>query len=208
MLRAHRLEPVLPAVAVDVLRRHAGGREPVGPLPAELGAEAGALRLQALVERRDAQRPAGLVLLMGPGHGVVLAIGFERAGQHPAAVAVERPEAPDIHRPEIHGRLAGGDPFGERPAGAAGARDAEGVEAGADIEAGQLRRLAQDEVAVGGEGFRPVDEALDAGRLQGRHAGQRLGHQRLEMILVGVAAGRNGNPRGCRPSAQGIGFGS
>src|SRR5262249_51473655 len=143
VLRSDGLEPVLPTVAVDVLRCRAGRGEPVRPLPAELGAEAGAGSAQAFVERRDAQRPTALVLLMRPGHGVVLAIGLQRARQHPAPVAVELAEAPDVHGPEVHRRLAAGDPFGERPAGAAGTRDAEGIEAGADIEALQLRRLAQ-----------------------------------------------------------------
>ena len=41
-------------------------------------------------------------------------------------------EAADVDRPEVERRLAAGDPLGQRPAGAAGGRDAEGVEAGAD----------------------------------------------------------------------------
>ncbi len=51
VLFAHRLEPVRPAHRGHILRRHAIGREPVRPLPAELGAEHRAVPLQALVER-------------------------------------------------------------------------------------------------------------------------------------------------------------
>ena len=62
--------------------------------------------------------------------------------------------------------------------------DAEGVEAGADKDAAHLGRLAEDEVAVGREAFRPVDELLDARRLHGRHAAGGELEQRLEMIEV------------------------
>ena len=81
----------------------------------------------------------------------MLAVELERARAHPAVVAVRRAEAADVDRPEIERRLAGRDPLGERLAGAAARGDAEGVEAAADEEALQLRRLAEDEVAVGRE---------------------------------------------------------
>ena len=96
---------------------------------------------ELLVTVHRAGGPAGRVLLVRPGHGVVLGIGFERARPDPRPVAMHRPEAADVDRPEIEGRLAAGDPFGERAARAAGGGDAEGVEARADIEALQLRRL-------------------------------------------------------------------
>ena len=117
-------------------------------------------------------------------------------------------EAADVDRPEVVGRLALGDPFGERHAGAAAGGDAEGVEAGADEDAAHLRRLAEDEVAVGREALRAVDELLDAGRLQRRHAASGELDQRLEMVQVVVEqleleVGREG-----RPSAHGFGLGS
>ena len=59
-----------------------------------------------------------------------------------------------------------GYPLGQRPPGAAGAGDAEGVEAGTDVEVPQLRRLAEDEVAVRRERFRAIDQLLDAGGLR------------------------------------------
>src|SRR5690606_6641455 len=102
-------------------------------------AEAGARRLQPLVERRGADGAAALVLFMRPGHGIVFAVGLERAREDPAAVAVQRAEATDVHRPQIHRRLAPVDPFGERAARPAGAGDAEGVEPGADEEPAEFR---------------------------------------------------------------------
>src|SRR3546814_3234981 len=73
------------------------------------------------------------------------------------------------------------DPLGERLPGAAAGGDAEGVEAGADEEVRQLRRLAEDEVAVRREAFRAVDELLDAGGLQRRHSAERQLHELLEV---------------------------
>src|SRR3546814_7959299 len=102
------LEPVGPAEAVAILRRLAPAPVgvPVGPLPAELFAEAGALLLQDRIERRAPAGPAAVMLLRGPGDGVVLAIGLQRAGAHPVGVEVRAPEAPDVDRPEVVGRLA------------------------------------------------------------------------------------------------------
>ena len=58
MLLAHMRKPVLPAHGIDVARFDARGREPVGALPAQLGAEDGTFRLQPLIERRDDARAA------------------------------------------------------------------------------------------------------------------------------------------------------
>ena len=63
-------------------------------------------------------------------------------------VQVVAAEAADVDRPDVEGWLAFGDPFGQRHARAAGRRDAEGVEAGADEDAARLGRLADDPVAV------------------------------------------------------------
>src|SRR5690606_41893548 len=77
MLAADRLEPVLPAEAVTVLGRLSGPREPVGPLPAELLAEAGAARLQHVVQARSPARASARMPVERPRHGVVLAVGLE-----------------------------------------------------------------------------------------------------------------------------------
>ena len=186
MLAADGIEPVLPLVGVDVLgllpAREIG--EPVRPLPAELLAERGALRLEPVVERRAAERPARAILLERPGHGVVLGVGLERPGAHPVGVEMVPAEAADIDRPQIVRRLALGHPFGEHHAGAAAGRDAEGVEAGPDIDAAHLRRLSEDEIPVRREALRPVDELFDARRLHGGNAADGKLEQRLEMVEV------------------------
>src|SRR5690606_23115511 len=94
--------------------------------------------------------------------------------------------AADVYRPQIVRRLALGDPFGKYHAGATARGDAESVEAGADKDAARLRRLPQDEVTVGGEAFRAIDDLLDASRLHRRHASGRKLEQRLEMVEIVV----------------------
>jgi hypothetical protein len=102
---------------------------------------------------------------------------------------VRQPEPADVHGPEVEGRLAGRDPLGQRLARTAGARDAERIEAAADEQAAQLRCLAENEIAIRGEGLRAVDQLLDARGLERRHADQRLLHQRLEMVPVRIEQG-------------------
>ena len=114
----------------------------------------------------------------------MLGVGLERARAHPARVEMVPAKAANIDRPEIVRWLALGDPFGEHHAGAAARRDAERVEAGSDKDAAHLRRFAEDEVPVGGEAFRSIDELLDAGRLHGWHATGSEFEQRLEMLQV------------------------
>ena len=169
MLRAHGLEPVLPAHGVAVFRFHAFGCEPVGPLPAQLGAEDGAVRLQPLVERRDDARAAAFILFVRKADGVVLAVGLQGTAGDPVAVPVQAGEAADVDRPEVQRCLARDHPLGQHPAGAAARGDAEGVEAGADEEVPAFRRQTQDEVTVRGEALRAVDHLLDPGGLQRRY---------------------------------------
>ena len=114
----------------------------------------------------------------------MLGASLERACADPIAILVKVGEAADIDDPQIHRRFAGLRPLCENPARAAGARNAEGIEAGTDIEILQLRRRAQNEISIRREAFRPVDHLLDAGIGQGRHAGQGLAHMLLEMIPV------------------------
>ena len=114
----------------------------------------------------------------------MLGVGLERARAHPARVEMVAAKAADVDRPQIVGRLALGDPFGEHHAGAAAGRDAEGVEAGADKHAAHLRGFAEDEVPVGREAFRSVDELLDAGRLHRRDATGGEFEQRLEVLQI------------------------
>ena len=181
---AHRLVPVLGAEGIVRHRGFARAREPVGPLPAHFRAEAGALGRQPVVERRAAEGAGGVQLAVRPGHGVMQAERFLDPVVQPARIVVEAGEAADIDRPEIHGRRAIDDPFGQCPAGAAGAGDAHRVEAGADIEILQLRRLAKDEIIVRRKTFRAIVEFPDLGGFELRHADQRILHQRLELVPV------------------------
>ncbi len=199
MLRADSVKPVAAAEGVAVAWIDTFRREPVGALPAQLGTEDGAARLEARVERRDDARPAAFVFFKRESDGVVLAVGLERALAGPGAVLVQPGEAADVHGPQIHRLFAGRHPLGQHPTGAPGRGNAESVEPGTDEEAAQFRRLAEDEVAVGRERFRPVDHLLDAGGFQSRKPGKSGFHVLLEVIpvvvektegeIVGISAG-------------------
>src|SRR5712675_1960904 len=156
-------EPVRAAKTVDVVRLLSRRRKPVRPLPAELFAEHRALLLQQRVQRRAAQGPAARVLLARPGDGVVLAVQLKGTAAHPTDVQVRRAEAPDVDGPQIERGLAADDPLREHQAGAATRGNAESVESGADKVPAHSRGRPEDEVAVGRETLRPVDELLDAG---------------------------------------------
>ncbi len=93
-------------------------------------------------------------------------------------------EAPDVHRPEVLRGLAADDPLGEGLAGTARRGDAEGVEAGAHEEPSHLRRLAQDEVAVRGEGLGPVQQLTDPRLAEGGHPPPGELGEGLEVIEV------------------------
>ena len=97
-----------------------------------------------------------------------------------------RAETPDVHRPQIHRRLAADNPLGQRPPRPAVGRDAVSIETGTDKKAAHFRRLAEDETAVRRERFRPVDELADAGVFQRGHATGGLQEQPLELIPVAV----------------------
>src|SRR3546814_19650555 len=83
---------------VDRLDTH--GREPVGPLPAVLGAIDGAARLQGLVERTAAEAARHRALLARIAHLVVMRVVPDGPRVHEGARAVEEAEPPDVERPE------------------------------------------------------------------------------------------------------------
>ena len=166
VLDRHVRVPVGAPEAVDLHRLDPFGREPVGALPPELGAETGAVRREPVVDRAAPERPAGLHLLARPDDGVVMALALQRASQNLAVGPVIGAEAADIEAPDVVGRLAVQDPLAERHAGAAAAGEPVGVEARAHEDALHLRRLAHHRVLVLGEGFQAVEPALDAGGLQ------------------------------------------
>ena len=114
----------------------------------------------------------------------MLAGGLGRALDEKLRVTVMFAETPDVHRPQIHRRLATHNPLRQRPPRPAVGRDAVRVEAGTDKKAAHFRRLAKNETAVRREGFRPVDELADAGVFQRGHATDSLQEQPLELIPV------------------------
>ena len=93
----------------------------------------------------------------------MLTSGLGRAIDEKLRVTVMFAETPDIHRPQIHRRLATHNPLRQRPPRTAVGRDAVRVETGTDKKAAHFRRLAKNETAVRREGFRPVDELADTG---------------------------------------------
>src|SRR5260221_2353405 len=96
----------------------------------------------------------------------------------------EAGEALYAERQETDGGRAADDPLRGQPAGTAGIGDAGRVEPGGDEEAGELRRLGENEIAVRGEAFGSVEELADFGGLERRRAVQRGAHQRLELVPI------------------------
>ena len=81
-------------------------------------------------------------------------------------------------------RLTRHDPFGQCAACSASGGNTYGVESGADEEVLELRRLAEDELVVGGKRLGAVVEHLDPGLLQSRNSMQGALHQDREVIPV------------------------
>ena len=181
MLVALVVEPVLPLPGIAVLALLAVPGEPVGALPAGDLAEHRAARLQMLVQRRAPHAARGRHLAVGEMVGIEQA---ERLG-HPrlevGAVLLERLGAADVDFPEVEGRLAVVDPLRQRHAGAAGRDDADRIVAGRDQVAGEFRRLAEIVAVVGREALGTVEEGVDAGGGQHRHAVDAHFEDRLEM---------------------------
>ena len=159
---------------------------PVDPLPPALLAEHGAELAVARVRRRRAQRPTGRALVVGVGDVVVRAVDLVGAGQ---AVAPRLAYCGPNRRTSIFHRSIGGS----RPTihsaitlpDAAGAGDAVGAEPGGDEEPGDLA-LAEDELAVGRERLRPVDQLDDVGVDERRHDPLAGVGERREALPVGV----------------------
>src|SRR2546421_13088727 len=80
--------------------------EPVGTLPSGFLAEARSQLLEARIGGGEAQRPAGLPLLVGIVEVVIGGVDLDRPCQGVGAAAIGRAEAPKVHLPEIERRLA------------------------------------------------------------------------------------------------------
>ena len=186
MLAPHRVPPAGALIAVAVLR-HLARRQigkPVWPFPAQLFAETGPSRLQMGIKRRAARGPGRAVLFRRPGDGVMFAIGFQRAFPYPVGRLMHLAEAADVYRPKVERGRALGHPFRQRHARPPARGDAKGVEPGPDEQVPLFRRLAQDEVAIRREAFRPVDQLLDPGGFQRWHPADGQVHELPEMIEV------------------------
>src|SRR5690606_8773659 len=137
------LEPVLPLPAIAVFPLLPFLREPVGALPAGDLAEDGAAGLEVLVQRRAAHAAGRRHLAIGKMVGIEKAERFGDTVPEIGAGLLERLGAADIALPEVEGRLAVVHPLGERHTGAAGGDDADGIVAGGDPVALQLRGFAE-----------------------------------------------------------------
>ena len=117
-------------------------------------------------------------------HRIEQAERFGRALPEIALVDLERLHAPDIDVREIHRRMPGDDPFGERLAGAARRLDADRVEARGDIEPGDVGRLAEQIAHVGREALGAVEEFPDPDLGQRGQPADRRFQDRLEMVEI------------------------
>ena len=97
---------------------------------------------------------------------------------------MERREAAYVDIEDIERRFAVDDPFSDQPAGAACIRNAGRIETCTNEIAAELRRLAQNEIAVQREAFRTVQEQLDLGGLEARRAMNGVLHQHFELVPI------------------------
>ena len=100
------------------------------------------------------------------------------------AVGVKRREAAQVDVPQVDRRIAADDPFGDQAPGAAGVGDTCRIEAGAHEVTVELRRFAEDEIAVQGEALRSVEQHLHLRGLEAGRAVYRVRHQDLELIPI------------------------
>ena len=135
------------------------------------------------VGRRDAQRAAGLALVVRIDDVVVGFVGLLDSRVGVGRRAVLGAEAADVHVPEVEARLALGDPLGNHPADPARSREAVGAEPSGDEEAANLG-LAETELVVGGEGLGAVDQLRDLDLLHHRDPALRVLGDLLEAVPV------------------------
>ena len=182
VLDADRRRPELarpPARAQPLLAARRVRLEPVRALPAGLLAERRTELLQARIGRREAQRPARLALVPRVLDVVVRGVDLGRAGERVGAAPVGGAEAARVHVPDVEARRPLDDPLRDELPHPAGAGEAVGAEARGDPEAAHVGR-PEDELAVGRERLRPVDQPHDLHLLERRHPAEGVLEQRLE----------------------------
>src|SRR5258708_38487431 len=101
-----------------------------------------------------------------------------------AAVRMEGRKAADVDIEDIERRFAIDDPFSDQPAGATGIRNAGRIEARTNEIAAELRRFAENEIAVERKAFRTVQEELDLRSLEAWRAMNGILHQHLELVPI------------------------
>ena len=178
------VEPVLPAPGIAVLALLPGLGEPVGPFPTRNLAKHRAARFQMFVQRRAAHAARGFHLTVGEVIGVEQAQRFGYPFLEVGAVLLERLGAADVHFPQVKRGFAFGDPMRQRHARPARGNDADGIVPGGNPVAAKFRRLSQIVAVIGGEAFRPVEEGVNPGGLEQRHAVHRRFQDRLEMVEI------------------------
>jgi hypothetical protein len=92
-------------------------------------------------------------------------------------------EAPRVHLPHVETGNALDDPLGDQLAHPAGAGETVGAEARGDPEASYVR-LPEDELPIGREGFRPVDQPHHFEVLEIRHADDRVLEELVEALPI------------------------
>ena len=136
------------------------------------------------MQRRPTERAGRRQLPVGPRHRIVESEDLPYPIPQPPVVGVEGCEAPDVDGSEVARRLPFDDPVGQRPSRAAPRRDTDRIEPCPDEEAPEPGRLAQDELIVGREALRTVEQLLETGLLQ--HGDPMDGglHQHAEVIPI------------------------
>jgi hypothetical protein len=195
----HRVEPVLPAHRVDVLRFTPAGANQFGRSQPSFEPKTAPAPSAA---HRAARRcgPAGGVFLMREGDRCSACHRLPacaRRTQSRSRCRVEKRRMSTAQRSKR--RLAVHHPFGQNPARAAARGDAEGVEARADIHVGAFGRAGpRMKLPSGVKLSGAVDHLLDADFRQRRHAGDGLFQMLLEMVVVVVEQPELPVRPGCR----------
>ena len=117
-------------------------------------------------------------------HCVKQAQRLDRAVTQVAAVGLKRHDTPYVDVAEVERGTAIEDPLREHLADAAARCDADGIESGRDEEVAHLGSLAKVIAVIGREALGPVEEELDAGCGECRHAPHRRLEDGLEVLRV------------------------
>jgi hypothetical protein len=143
---------------------------------------------------------------------VILVADTERlhgAIEQEAVVVLPGVRAPQVHRPDVHRRMAIDDPARHDVPDPATGEDAERVEAGGDEEVPEVGRLPHQVIVVGRERLGAAEQQLDALVEQAGHAAHRVLDVRVHPVPVGrdvaeaeILGDAFRGPRPCRALEQ------